>query len=36
MQTLTTAKRLLAIAAALLISLPVAAQDDDILHPEEA
>lgn len=36
MQTLTTVKRLLAIATALLVSLPVAAQDDDILHPEEA
>ncbi len=36
MQTRTTAKRLLAIAAVLLSSLPLAAQDDDILHPEDA
>ncbi|NOX68453.1 MAG: protein-disulfide reductase DsbD [Gammaproteobacteria bacterium] len=36
MLTFTNTKRLLAIAAVALLSLSVAAQDDDILHPEEA
>ncbi len=36
MLTKTRQMRLLAFAATLLLSLPVAAQDEDILHPDEA